>query len=199
MITLSNKMMIRFPRCSKNFCGYMRILPCSTSFSSRKSLSSSTSSLSKLLSKSTDYSRRELERIISNGEVTVKGKVVEQPRLSVDDWKDIRKGGVVIKVKGKPVVIKEDTHNAVPRVWAVHKFPGEIVAEKDPQGRKSMIDRLKQGGVGRKHRDHLKPIGRLDIPTEGLILVTNDGGFKREMELPKNQVHRVYKARGTVY
>ena len=42
---------------------------------------------------------------------------------------------------------------------------------------------------------HLKPIGRLDIPTEGLCLVTNDGVFARDMELPKNKVHRVYRAR----
>lgn len=58
-----------------------------------------------------------------------------------------------------------------------------------------MLERLKRGGVGRKHGDHLKPAGRLDYETEGLILVTNDGKFARDLELPKNQIHRVYRAR----
>ncbi|CAJ1946904.1 unnamed protein product [Cylindrotheca closterium] len=111
----------------------------------------------------------------------------------MDDWKEITKGGVTVKVKGKPVIIKRK--ETVPRVWAVNKVSGELVGEKDPQNRPSMLERLKRGGVGRRHDDHLKTVGRLDIPTEGLILVTNDGNFARDLELPSNKIHRVYRAR----
>lgn len=153
---------------------------------------SSTTSLSKLLSTSTNYSRRELERLILKGDVTINGKCVEHPIISMDDIEEIKNGGIVVKVKRKPVVVKiEET---VPKVWAVNKLFGEIVGEKDPQNRPSMLERLKRGGVGRKE-GHLKAVGRLDIPTEGLILVTNDGKFARDLELPQSQIHRVYRAR----
>ena len=85
------------------------------------------------------------------------------------------------------------------RVWLAHKLSGELVAEHDPQGRPSLIERLERGGVGKSKKGksgqpvHLKPIGRLDMITEGLILVTNDGQYKREMELPSNCLHRTYR------
>lgn len=89
------------------------------------------------------------------------------------------------------------------RVWLAHKLSGELVAEHDPEGRPSLIERLQRGGVGKSRRKsqkgsppiHLKPVGRLDMVTEGLILITNDGKFKSEMELPSNSLHRTYRAR----
>jgi pseudouridine synthase len=54
---------------------------------------------------------------------------------------------------------------------------------------------MKQAGTRKQRQLHLKPIGRLDIPSEGLILVTNDGGFAREMELPSSKIHREYRVR----
>ena len=90
------------------------------------------------------------------------------------------------------------------RVWLAHKLPGELVSEHDPEGRPSLIERLERGGVGKPKRAkkgkniqpiHLKPIGRLDMITEGLILITNDGQYKREMELPSNEIHRTYRVR----
>ena len=86
------------------------------------------------------------------------------------------------------------------RVWLVHKLKGELVTEHDPLGRPSMMERLRRGGVGastskRGSRDLLLPIGRLDMNTEGLIVITNNGSYSREMELPSNRVHRVYRAR----
>jgi 23S rRNA pseudouridine2605 synthase len=119
----------------------------------------------------------------------------------------------ILKVKGKPVFLdlQNDGHTKtavssnhdVPKVWAVHKLSGEVVSESDPHGRPSLMDRLKRSGVGRNNNNsrqkqqqyHLKPIGRLDMPTEGLILVTNDGGFARAMELPSSELHRVYRVR----
>lgn len=90
------------------------------------------------------------------------------------------------------------------RVWLAHKLAGELVAEHDPEGRPSLIERLQRGGVGKSKRKqkgkhnqpvHLKAIGRLDMITEGLILITNDGEYKREMELPSNTLHRTYRVR----
>ncbi|VEU36839.1 unnamed protein product [Pseudo-nitzschia multistriata] len=125
----------------------------------------------------------------------------------------------MVKLSGKPVLFdpslatpstsssadNQRPSSLVPKVWAVHKLKGEVVTENDPHGRPSLIERLKQSGVGRSRQGgkrkrqqrqmHLKPIGRLDMPTEGLILVTNDGGFAREMELPSSKIHRVYRVR----
>ena len=86
------------------------------------------------------------------------------------------------------------------RIWLAHKLQGELVAENDPYGRPSLLDRLRRGGVGKpkkknQNRVHLKPVGRLDMMTEGLIILTNDGGYAREMELPSNKFHRTYRAR----
>jgi 23S rRNA pseudouridine2605 synthase len=127
--------------------------------SSRSSTTSNTVSLSKILSQNTSLSRRELERLIGRGEVTLRGQVVNSSLISISDWKDINKRDVKIKVQGKPVLIDSKESQSVPRVWAVHKLPGEVVGERDPQDRPSMIDRISRGGVGKKDHDHLKPIG----------------------------------------
>lgn len=150
--------------------------------------------LSKLISQhSSDLaiSRREAERLIRLGEVTVAGELITAPHylMSLDDAISS------IKISGKLVNIKKGAANSKrTRVWLVHKLQGEVVSEMDPQGRPSLMDRLRRGGVGNKS-EHLKAVGRLDISTEGLILVTNDGKYKRELELPSNQVHRVYRVR----
>eukprot|EP00554_Chaetoceros_debilis_P001474 CAMPEP_0194088608 /NCGR_PEP_ID=MMETSP0149-20130528/29919_1 /TAXON_ID=122233 /ORGANISM="Chaetoceros debilis, Strain MM31A-1" /LENGTH=414 /DNA_ID=CAMNT_0038772299 /DNA_START=208 /DNA_END=1452 /DNA_ORIENTATION=+ len=90
------------------------------------------------------------------------------------------------------------------RVWLAHKLSGELVTEHDPSGRPSLLERLSRGGVGKPKKKnkgsstmqiHLNPVGRLDMITEGLILITNDGKLKRELELPSNRLHRTYRAR----
>ena len=169
-------------------------------------------------------SRNQAERLIRLGEVTMAGRVVRSPQALID-WKDLiqqhnnnsSSNKVVLKVQGKPVLLepppsllgtnkqpkkhKTTQSQQVPRVWAVHKLNGEVVSDNDPQGRPAMMARLAKGGVGKeingkqRRRFHLKPIGRLDMTTEGLILVTNDGEYAREMELPSNQLHRVYRCR----
>ncbi len=86
------------------------------------------------------------------------------------------------------------------RVWLANKLKGELVTEHDPDGRPSMLQRLVRGGVGEsnsKHNApiHLKPVGRLDMMTEGLMIFTNDGQYARELELPKNHLWRTYRVR----
>lgn len=166
-------------------------------------------------------SRRQAERLIREGEVTLAGHVVQTPHFLLDFDEIIENSAnkrPTIKLSGKPVLIdpsftgsqtaqSDNRHETslIPRVWAVHKVKGEVVTENDPQGRPSLLERLKRSGVGRskqagkrkrqQRQIHLKPIGRLDMPTEGLILVTNDGDFAREMELPSSKIHRVYRVR----
>jgi 23S rRNA pseudouridine2605 synthase len=146
--------------------------------------------LSKLVAQSNKLmlSRHEAERLIHGGLVTIAGAVVTTPGLLVTP-------SVVensIKVHGK-LLQTQTSHEARPRVWIVHKVMGEVVADQDPQGRPSLLERLTRGGVGKNL--HLKAVGRLDMSTEGLILVTNDGGYKRQLELPSNQLHRTYRVR----
>ncbi|KAL7499498.1 hypothetical protein ACHAWT_007779 [Skeletonema menzelii] len=86
------------------------------------------------------------------------------------------------------------------RVWLANKLKGELVTEHDPDGRPSMLQRLIRGGVGEsksknKSPIHLKPVGRLDMMTEGLMIFTNDGQYARELELPKNHLWRTYRVR----
>ena len=150
--------------------------------------------LSKIISQHStnlSISRRETERMIRSGEVTVAGEQIMSPHFLLS----FKAAKATIKVSGKLVNITETaTEQTKTRVWLVHKLPGEIVSEQDPQGRPSLLDRLRRGGVGNKS-DHLNAIGRLDMSTEGLILVTNDGRYKREMEIPSNKMHRVYRVR----
>lgn len=177
--------------------------------------------LSKLISshgKNIQMSRRAAEKLIRDGKVTVAGKPMEDPAYQVS-----MSASLPVKVNGRLLLLQN--RNPVPlmeqqsikstgevqptdiktRVWLVHKLKGELVTEEDPEGRPSLMDRLKVGGVGRPSRKaykngqtislHLKAIGRLDMMTEGLILVTNDGMYARNMELPENNFHRTYRAR----
>jgi len=146
--------------------------------------------LSKLLAQSNKFkiSRREAERLIKHGMVTIAGQVVTSPFIMVTPSEVANS----IKVQGK-LLQPQTAHEARPRVWIVHKLIGEVISEQDPQGRPSLLERLMRAGVGKNL--HLKAVGRLDMSTEGLILVTNDGGYKREMELPSNRLHRTYRVR----
>jgi hypothetical protein len=141
--------------------------------------------LSKLLSQHTQslaISRREAERLIKMGDVTVAGQTITSPHYLVN-WDDvlhnIQTPGTV-KVHGKAVRLippqnKEDinnnnTHRDDRRIWIVHKLRGEVVTEFDPQGRPSLMERLTRSGIGKlgKHQcAHVKAIGRLDMMTEG--------------------------------
>lgn len=130
-------------------------------------------------------SRREAERYIRDGDVTVAGEIISSPHYLVD-WKDAESA---IKIGGKLLQVQQSPPDT--RVWLVHKLVGEIVSERDPQGRPSLLDRLKSSFP----KLHVKPVGRLDMSTEGLILMTNNGSYARELELPSNKVHRTYRVR----
>ena len=91
-------------------------------------------------------------------------------------------------VDGKPVAKPERT-----RLFAFHKPTGLLTAERDFSGRSTIYDALKNALP--KDTPRLMPVGRLDMNTEGLLLLTNDGEFKRQMELPSSDIPRTYRAR----
>lgn len=122
-------------------------------------------------------SRREVERMIAEGRIAIDGVVVETPATLLTSL-----AGVT--VDGNPVREAEAA-----RLFLYHKPKGLLVTERDPGGRPTIYDRLPKG------LPRLVPVGRLDLATEGLLLLTTDGGLKRQLELPATGVERVYRAR----
>jgi 23S rRNA pseudouridine2605 synthase len=134
--------------------------------------------LAKVIARSGMCSRRDAELWIKDGRVAVNGKVIRTPAFNVTE-KD------KVKVDGQPLADRQGT-----RVWLYHKPPGLVVTEKDPEGRPTIFETLEQQGLPR-----VVSIGRLDINTEGLLLLTNDGGLKRVLELPATGWLRRYRVR----
>lgn len=138
--------------------------------------------IAKLLARAGIASRREVERMIADGRVTLNGEKVETPATLL---KSLHGVAVDEKPVGQP---------APTQLYVFHKPAGCLTAERDFSGRKTIYDILP------KDLPRLMPIGRLDLGTEGLLLMTNDGEFKRQMELPSTGIERTYRARafGTV-
>jgi 23S rRNA pseudouridine2605 synthase len=137
--------------------------------------------IAKLLARAGIASRREIERMIAEGRIALDGKVLDTPATILTSL-----AGVT--VDGKPVAAPEPA-----QLYAFHKPTGLITAERDPAGRPTIYTALRNALP--KGAPRLMPIGRLDLNTEGLLLLTNDGELKRRMELPASQVPRTYRAR----
>ncbi|MCJ2177064.1 pseudouridine synthase [Novosphingobium album (ex Hu et al. 2023)] len=137
--------------------------------------------IAKLLARAGVASRREAERMIAEGRVKLGEDVIETPSTVLTSLKGVT-------VDGNPVKAAEAT-----RLFVFHKPAGLITAERDPAGRPTIYNALRNAlppGTGR-----VMPVGRLDFNTEGLLLLTNDGEFKRQLELPATGVPRTYRAR----
>jgi 23S rRNA pseudouridine2605 synthase len=133
--------------------------------------------IAKLLARAGVASRREVERMIAQGRVGLNGKNITTPATLLEDLTGVT-------VDGKAV-----SPAAATRLFRFYKPQGAITAAKDPRGRTTIYDRLPAG------LPRLMPVGRLDFMTEGLLLLTNDGGLKRQLELPRTGVVRTYRAR----
>lgn len=133
--------------------------------------------IAKLLARAGVASRREIERMIADGRITLNGEKVETPATLLKSLHGVA-------VDGQPVKQPEPT-----KLYLFHKPANCLTAERDFSGRKTIYDILP------KDLPRLMPIGRLDLNTEGLLLLTNDGEFKRQMELPSTGVERTYRAR----
>ncbi len=133
--------------------------------------------IAKLLARAGVASRREVERMIADGRVAKDGAVLDTPATVLASLDGVT-------VDGNPVAAAEPT-----RLFLFHKPAGVLTAERDFTGRPTIYDRLP------KDLPRLVPVGRLDLNTEGLLLLTTDGGFKRQLELPSTGVERTYRAR----
>ncbi|WP_254447454.1 pseudouridine synthase [Sphingomonas sp. ID1715] len=133
--------------------------------------------IAKLLARAGVASRREIERMIAEGRVAINGTVIDTPATLLESLHGVT-------VDGKPV--KPPTPA---RLFRYHKPAGLLTTERDPKGRPTIYDRLP------KDLPRLMPVGRLDLNTEGLLLLTTDGELKRQLELPSTGVPRTYRAR----
>ena len=138
--------------------------------------------IAKLLARAGVASRREVERMIAEGRVALNGaKLGTRPATILPNLRGVT-------VDGKPVGVADRA-----RLFRFHKPSGLLTAERDPNGRPTIYDALRNALP--KGTPRLMPIGRLDLNTEGLLLLTNDGELKRAMELPASEVPRTYRAR----
>lgn len=133
--------------------------------------------IAKVMARAGLASRRDAEEWITQGRVTVNGRVINSPALDVT-------GNDVIAIDGKPLPPRERT-----RLFMFHKPRGLMTTHADPEGRPTVFDNLPEG------LPRLISIGRLDFNTEGLLLLTNDGGLARALELPDTGWLRRYRVR----
>ena len=133
--------------------------------------------IAKVLSRAGVSSRREAERLIELGQVTVNGKVIDSPALNVTT-KD------KITVAGQPLKEPEPA-----RIWLYYKPEGLVTSAADEKGRETVFDRLPP------EMPRVMSVGRLDLNSEGLLLLTNDGELKRRLELPSTGWLRKYRVR----
>ena len=122
-------------------------------------------------------SRRDAERLIAEGRVSVNGKRLDTPAFKVTEQDRI-------VVDGKELAAAER-----PRLWRYHKPAGLITSARDEKGRETVFDRLPPD------MPRVVSIGRLDLNSEGLLLLTNDGELKRKLELPSTGWLRKYRVR----
>ena len=133
--------------------------------------------IAKALARAGLCSRREAERWIEEGRISVNGVVLESPAFNVTAQDRIA-------VDGRPVDSPEPT-----RLWRYHKPDGLVTTHKDPQGRETVFDHLPED------LPRVISVGRLDLSSEGLLLLTNDGGLARSLELPSTGWLRRYRVR----
>lgn len=133
--------------------------------------------IAKRLARAGVASRREAESLIADGRVKVNGKVLDSPAVNVSAQDRI-------EIDGEPIPAIERT-----RLFLFHKPAGVVTTNRDPEGRRTVFDVLPEG------LPRLVTIGRLDINTEGLLLLTNDGGLARVLELPQTGWLRRYRVR----
>ena len=133
--------------------------------------------IAKVIARAGLASRRDAERMIEAGRVTVNGKKISSPALNVTEKDRITVDGAQV---GEPEQA---------RLWLYHKPTGLVTTNRDEQGRPTIFDNLPP------ELPRVMSVGRLDLNSEGLLLLTNDGGIKRQLELPSTGWLRRYRVR----
>lgn len=122
-------------------------------------------------------SRRDIERMIAEGRIALNGVKLTTPATLLENLNGVTVDGQPVKPAGAA------------RLFLFYKPAGALTAARDPKGRPTIYDKLPP------NLPRLMPVGRLDYMTEGLLLLTNDGELKRQLELPSTGVVRRYRAR----
>jgi 23S rRNA pseudouridine2605 synthase len=133
--------------------------------------------IAKFLSRAGVASRREVERMIEAGRITLNGQPLTTPAVKVSEKDDIT-------VDGKPIAEKQPA-----KLWLYNKPLGLVTSDRDEKGRKTVYDALPDT------LPRVMSVGRLDLNSEGLLLLTNDGELKRKLELPSTGWVRKYRVR----
>jgi len=133
--------------------------------------------LAKYLAHAGVASRRASEQIIAEGRVRVRGQVVTDPARDVDDTVEVTVDGGAITAAERPRL-----------VYALHKPAGVVSTASDPQGRPTVVDYVSDV-------ERLYPVGRLDVDTTGLILLTNDGDLANRLTHPRYGVEKTYRVK----
>ena len=133
--------------------------------------------LAKFIARAGVCSRRQAEELISQQRVSVNGEVVNTPAFNVDGGEDIR-------IDGEKLPKADNV-----RMWVYYKPTGLVTTHKDEQGRQTVFDNLPAG------LPRVISVGRLDLNSEGLLLLTNSGELSRRLELPSNGWSRRYKVK----
>jgi len=133
--------------------------------------------IAKVLARSGLASRRDAEKLIAEGRVRVNGKVIDSPALNITATDRV-------SVDGKLIAEPEP-----PRLWLYHKPAGLVTSEKDEKDRQTVFDTLPAD------MPRVMSVGRLDLNSEGLLILTNDGEVKRKLELPSTGWLRRYRVR----
>jgi 23S rRNA pseudouridine2605 synthase len=136
--------------------------------------------IAKVMARAGACSRRDAEQWIAEGRVSVNGKTLTSPAFNINE-------GDAILIDGKPMAERERT-----RLFLFHKPAGLVTSAKDPEGRQTVFDYLAERWPD---LPRVVSVGRLDINTEGLLLLTNDGGLARTLELPATGWTRRYRVR----
>jgi 23S rRNA pseudouridine2605 synthase len=122
-------------------------------------------------------SRRDAEKLLAEGRVKLNNAVVSHPATFVSDGDLVTVNGALVEPPGRT------------RLWRYHKPDGLVTTHRDPEGRETVFEKLPKG------LPRVVSIGRLDLNSEGLLLLTNDGGLARKLELPSNGWLRRYRVR----
>ena len=133
--------------------------------------------IAKWLARAGVASRRDAERLIAEGRVALNGAKVTHPATFVTAGDIVQVNGAVIDAPDRP------------RLWRFHKRDGLMTTHKDPEGRPTVFEKLP------KDMPRVVSVGRLDLNSEGLLLLTNDGALARQLELPSNGWIRRYRVR----
>jgi 23S rRNA pseudouridine2605 synthase len=143
-----------------------------------KASNTKTNRIAKVIARSGLCSRREAERLIINGKVKVNNKILLECGVNVTSTDQI-------EVNNQPLPTKIAT-----KLWLYNKQRGYLVTNNDPEGRPTIFDKLKE-----KLDSRFISVGRLDMDSEGLLLLTNDGDLARKLELPSTGWLRKYRVR----